>query len=117
MPKGGTRHALFAGVRPCPFCAGNIHVLFVACSVLSLKFVGVAVRVAVQANAVQQCLTPLERSTIHASQFLVSLMHPRGPPPVRIFPKLSLLYETGAISPHIMLKIADGENSITFSFA
>ena len=48
----GTRHALFAGVRPCPFCAGNVHVLFVACSVLSLKFVGVAV----QRLLVQQCL-------------------------------------------------------------
>ena len=46
--EGGTRHALFAGVRPCPSCAGNSSVLFVACCVLSLMFVGVAVRVAVQ---------------------------------------------------------------------
>jgi hypothetical protein len=44
----GTRHALFPGVRPCPFCAGNNAVLFVACCFLSLLFVGVAVWVAVQ---------------------------------------------------------------------
>jgi hypothetical protein len=50
--EGETRHVLFAGVRPCPFCAGNSLVLFVACCVVSLMFVGVAV----QANAVQQCL-------------------------------------------------------------
>ena len=42
------------------------------CCYLSLKFVGVAV----QANAAQQCLTPLERSTIHASQILVPLLDP-----------------------------------------
>ena len=54
--EGGTRHALFAGVRHCPFCAGNILVLFVACYVFSLMFVGVAVWVAVQRFLVQQCL-------------------------------------------------------------
>lgn len=54
--EGGTRLALFAGVRPCPFCAGNSSVLFVACSVLSLMFAGVAVWVAVQRLLVQQCL-------------------------------------------------------------
>ena len=43
----GTRHKLFAGVRPCPSCAGNSAVLFVACYCLSLKFAGVAVLVAV----------------------------------------------------------------------
>jgi hypothetical protein len=73
--EGGTRHTLFAGVHSCPFCAGNIHALFVACCVLSLMFVGVAVRVAVQANAVQQFLMLLGRSTIRASQFLASLMN------------------------------------------
>jgi len=51
--EGGTRLALFAGVRPCPFCAGNSSVLFVACSVLSLMFAGVAVWVAVQRLLVQ----------------------------------------------------------------
>ena len=35
-------------------------------------FVGLAV----QANAVQQCVTPLERNTICASQILVSLLDP-----------------------------------------
>ena len=42
------------------------------------QFAGVAVRVAVQANAVQQCLTPLERSTIRACQILVSLLDPHN---------------------------------------
>jgi hypothetical protein len=46
--EGGTRHTLFAGVRPCPFRAGNMHVLFVAYYCFSLMFVGVAVRVVVQ---------------------------------------------------------------------
>jgi hypothetical protein len=54
--EGGTRHGMFAGVRPCPFCAGNTSVLFVECSVLSLMFVGVAVWVAVQRFLVQQRL-------------------------------------------------------------
>ena len=51
--EGGTRHTLFAGVRLCPFCAWNGSFLSVACCYVSLKFVGVAV----QANAVQQCLS------------------------------------------------------------
>jgi hypothetical protein len=42
--EGGTRHTLSTGVRPCPFCAGNSSNLFVACCVLSLLFVGVAVQ-------------------------------------------------------------------------
>jgi hypothetical protein len=54
--EGGTRHALFAGVRPCPFRAENMHVLFVAYYCFSLMFVGVAVRVAVQRCLVQLCL-------------------------------------------------------------
>ena len=54
--EGGTRHALFAGVRPGTFSAGNSAVLFVACYCLSLKFAGVAVRVAVQRLLVQQYL-------------------------------------------------------------
>ena len=48
--RRGTRRALCADVRPCPICAGNSSVLFVVCSVFSLRFAGVAV----QANAVQQ---------------------------------------------------------------
>jgi hypothetical protein len=40
-------------------------------------FAGVAVRVAVQVNAVQQCLMLLERSNICVSQFRASLMDPR----------------------------------------
>src|SRR5690349_20689264 len=72
MPKGGLDircPLVFAHVLPvletaliCPLCV----------VVLSLLFAGVAV----QANAVQQCLTPLERSPIRASQILVSLLDP-----------------------------------------
>ena len=54
--EGGTRHALFASVRPCLSRAGNSSILSVACCYDVLLFAGVAVRVAVQANAVQQCL-------------------------------------------------------------
>jgi hypothetical protein len=54
--EGGTRHALFVSVRTCPSRACNGPFLSVVCAVLSLKFAGVAVRVAVQANTVQQCL-------------------------------------------------------------
>src|SRR3974377_613417 len=43
MPKG-TQLRLFADARFCPFCAGNTLVLYVACSGLALKFVGVAVQ-------------------------------------------------------------------------
>ena len=52
--EGGTRHALFAGVRPCPSCACNGPFLSVVCCSFLLMFAGVAVRVAVQANAGQQ---------------------------------------------------------------
>ena len=56
QPEGGTRHTLFAGVRPCPSRAGNGSFLFVVYCYVSLMFASVAVRVAVQADAVQQCL-------------------------------------------------------------
>ena len=46
--EGGTRHALFAGVRPCPSRACNGPFLSVVRCVFVLKFAGVAVRVAVQ---------------------------------------------------------------------
>jgi hypothetical protein len=39
-------------------------------------FAGVAVRVAVQATVVQQGVLSLDRSTIRASQILVSLLNP-----------------------------------------
>ena len=56
MPKGGLD-------TPCSLVFSRVHcvleicyVLFVLCYFLSLKFVGVAVRVAVQRLMVQQCL-------------------------------------------------------------
>ena len=68
---------LCAGVRPCPFCAGNTSVLFVACHVFALKSAGVAVRVAVQRLLVQQCLMFLGKEHYPCQPIPWSLMVPR----------------------------------------
>lgn len=72
MPKGDSTYLVRLRL-PVSFQFSKRPFLSVVSSVVSLKFAGVAVQVAVQANTEQQCVLPMERSNISASQLLASL--------------------------------------------